>query len=281
MVVADRADAWQIGYLFPKGSLARLRADGLPSLRAAITARAAWLADAVEHLQDWRQTSVLIVQAGRVPRWYRPGLLLIGDAAHVMSPVAGVGINYAIQDAVVAANLLGPRLRQGRVRTVDLAGVQRRRELPTRLMQLFQRVMAHRVGASSEKKPLHGARWLDRVFDLPPLGALGERLIAFGGFRPERVRALPSESRRTSIARTWAARLAALAALLAITFACLAAASVAEPARGVQTAGVSAVTPGPAGTTECWAPGDLVGDANPASVRAALCAFSARFQPDR
>ncbi|MBV9327715.1 MAG: FAD-dependent oxidoreductase [Chloroflexi bacterium] len=277
MVVADRAEAWQIGYLFPKGSLARLRADGLPALRAAITARAAWLADAVEHLQNWRQTSVLMVQAGRVPRWYRPGLLLIGDAAHVMSPVAGVGINYAIQDAVVAANLLGPRLRQGRVRTVDLASVQRRRELPTRLMQLFQHAMAHRVGTSSE--PLHGARWLDRGFDLPPVRAVRERLIAYGGFRPEHVRAIPAEPLRRRAGKSWAAGLVAVAVLLAIACS-LAAASVAEPTSTVEPASVSAVTPVPLATPECWVSGDLVGDANPAEVRAAVCGFSVRFQPE-
>ena len=106
-----------------------------------------FLADRVAHLQDWAQTSLLSVESGRVERWYRPGLLLIGDAAHPMSPVGGVGINYAIQDAVVAANVLGPRLLAGGVRTRDLQAVQRRRELPTRAMQRLQGLMLRQIFA--------------------------------------------------------------------------------------------------------------------------------------
>ena len=189
MVVLARPDAWQIGYVVAKGGFLRLRAQGLEALRRSIAARAPWLGDRVGELRDWRQTSLLVVEAGRVRRWYRPGLLLIGDAAHVMSPVGGVGINYAVQDAIAAANRLGPPLRQGRLRTADLAAVQRRRELPTRLMQFFQRQLAPRFDPSG--RPLARAPWRARMLGALPVSHLRNRLVAYGGFRPERVRQAP------------------------------------------------------------------------------------------
>jgi 2-polyprenyl-6-methoxyphenol hydroxylase-like FAD-dependent oxidoreductase len=128
--------------------------------------------------------SLLVVQAGRVRRWHRPGLLLIGDAAHVMSPVFGVGINYAVQDAVVASNALGPRLLAGGIRSGDLAEVQRRRELPTRLMQWMQTFGEHESAAARRtgRRQLEG--WL---LNLPPMQHLRARLIAFGAWTPERI----------------------------------------------------------------------------------------------
>src|SRR5688500_19973004 len=95
-------------------------------------------ADRIEHLKDWKQVSVLSVESSRVPTWYKPGLLLIGDAAHVMSPVGGVGINYAIQDAVVTANVLTGPLKAGRLTTDELAEVQKQREFPTKVIQWIQ-----------------------------------------------------------------------------------------------------------------------------------------------
>src|SRR5258708_29310683 len=97
--------------------------------------------DRVYSIQEWKQVSVLSVESNRLPRWYRPGLLLIGDAAHVMSPVAGVGINYAIQDAVVAANVLSDDLQLGKLPLRDLAAVQRKREWPPRIIQCFQNLV--------------------------------------------------------------------------------------------------------------------------------------------
>jgi 2-polyprenyl-6-methoxyphenol hydroxylase-like FAD-dependent oxidoreductase len=188
LVIMDSGLEYQVGYVFPKGGYKRLRSAGLESLHQTIAARAPFLADRVQLIQDWRQTSMLSIEAGYVQRWYKPGLLLIGDAAHVMSPVAGVGINYAIQDAAVAANVIGPRLVCGSLRTSDLAAVQRRRELPTRIMQLLQAQMRPRLttdGLPIGKPPLI----VRLVMDFAPLAELRERLIAFGGWRPERIRA--------------------------------------------------------------------------------------------
>jgi len=195
VVLMDRGDGFQIGWVFPKGSYESLRAEGIETLRRKIAARVPWLADRTHHLEDWRQTSLLTVEAGRVRRWYRDGLLLIGDAAHVMSPVAGVGINYAVQDAIVAANVLGPRLATGReIRRKDLARVQRRRELPTRLMQAMQRLMRPRF--TFTPTPPLAARFM---ISFPPLAALRERLIAFGGLWPEKAVLEPRASRIGSV----------------------------------------------------------------------------------
>jgi 2-polyprenyl-6-methoxyphenol hydroxylase-like FAD-dependent oxidoreductase len=185
LVVGDRGDAWQLGLFIPKGGYQALRRAGLDALRHKIGALAPWLADRTDHVRDWQQTSVLSVQVGHVRRWYRPGLLLIGDAAHVMSPVFGVGINYAIQDAIVAANVLGPRLERSGVRLRDLAAVQRRRQWPTRAMQLLQEVEKYH---ELPLPPTRAARLATPLVELPPVRALRARLIAFGGLKPERVR---------------------------------------------------------------------------------------------
>jgi 2-polyprenyl-6-methoxyphenol hydroxylase-like FAD-dependent oxidoreductase len=162
------------------------RAAGIEALRQSIAEIAPWLGDRLDAIADWSQTSVLSVQAGCARRWYRAGVLLIGDAAHIMSPVAGVGINYAIQDAIVASNRLGPRLLRGCVRLSDLAAVQRRREWPTRLMQRMQAAMQQRietVGGTGAKRP-----WPLRILELlPPITELRTRLVAYGGLAPEKV----------------------------------------------------------------------------------------------
>jgi 2-polyprenyl-6-methoxyphenol hydroxylase-like FAD-dependent oxidoreductase len=171
VVMVPRGAEWQIGYTLPKGRYKQLLATGLPALREAVVTLVPWLAGSIDDLRDWKQTSLLSVESGRVRRWYRPGLLLIGDAAHTMSPVGGVGINCAIQDAVATANLLGPRLRVGSVRPRDLAAVQRSREWSVRVTQACQRVMQHRL--------LHGGL-PDLLLRLPLARRLLRRVLALG-----------------------------------------------------------------------------------------------------
>ena len=125
LVMLNRADYWQMGYVIPKGGYQKLRAAGLPAFQQEVAGLLPEWADRLDAIQEWKQISVLSVESSRLPRWYRPGLLLIGDAAHVMSPVGGVGINYAIQDAVVAANVLSEPLKAGKIRLRNLAEVQR------------------------------------------------------------------------------------------------------------------------------------------------------------
>src|SRR6185503_8298487 len=137
-ITLNRGDYWQCGFVIPKGSAEQLRAKGLPAFRADVAQLAPFAADRVGELRDWNAIKLLTVRVDRLTRWYRPGLLCIGDAAHAMSPVGGVGINLAIQDAVAAANSLAEPLRDGRLAVDDLRRVQERREFPTRVTQWAQ-----------------------------------------------------------------------------------------------------------------------------------------------
>lgn len=185
VVLINRFDYWQIGYIIPKGGYQQVRAQGLEHLREVFAETVPELADRAEEIQEWKQISVLSVESDRLPRWYRPGLLLIGDAAHIMSPVGGVGINYAIQDAVVAANVLTEKLKAGNVQGSDLARVQRQRELPTRLIQTVQtflqknvlkRLLASRETTIPSMAPFL-VRFLSRV---PVIRDIPARFVAFG-----------------------------------------------------------------------------------------------------
>ncbi|MER3587154.1 MAG: monooxygenase [Mastigocladus sp. ERB_26_1] len=180
VVMLDRGDQWQMAYVIPKGGYQEIRAAGIEALRKSIAEVVPELQDRIQHLQDWQQIAFLSVESSRLVRWYRPGLLLIGDAAHVMSPVGGVGINYAIQDAVVAANVLSKSLKQGHVELHELAKVQRQREFPTRVIQAFQSLVQQlifaRVLNSNQLLQLPG--WLR----LPWLRDLPARLVAYGVF---------------------------------------------------------------------------------------------------
>ncbi|PMB27892.1 FAD-dependent oxidoreductase [Fischerella thermalis] len=180
VAMLDRGDQWQMAYVIPKGEYQEIRASGMEALRKSIVEVVPELQDRIQHLQDWSQIAFLSVESSRLVRWYRPGLLLIGDAAHVMSPVGGVGINYAIQDAVVAANVLSKPLKQGHVELHELAKVQRQRELPTRIIQAFQSFIQQQIFArvlnSNQLLQLPG--WLR----LPWLRDLPARLVAYGVF---------------------------------------------------------------------------------------------------
>jgi len=185
LIMIDRADHWQVGYFFPAGNYHQLRASGVEAMRRNIVALERRFAENVEHLRDWKQFSLLSVASSRCPRWYKPGLLLIGDAAHTMTPAAGSGIKYAIEDAVVAANVLAAPLKSGRVRVQELAEVQRRREWPTRFIQAFGAFFLKQVigRALYSGRPIHIPYFARLLFRLPLVPKLFARLVAFGLWR--------------------------------------------------------------------------------------------------
>ena len=186
-VLLEREADWQIGFVIPKGGYQALRAAGIESLRRELAGAVPWLADRVGLLTDWQQATLLSVESSRLKRWHVPGLLLIGDAAHVMSPVGGVGINYAIQDAVAAANLLAGPVRAGAVQDRHLAAVQQRRERPTAFIQAVQRVLQRRVVAEAidQGKPFSVPLPLRVLPRVPLLNRLLPTLLGYG-LRPER-----------------------------------------------------------------------------------------------
>jgi len=145
LVVINRGDYWQCGYVIPKGSFDELKSGDLAQFRARLAKTMPLFADRVGELASWDQIKLLTVAVDRLKRWYRRGVLCIGDAAHAMSPVGGVGVNLAVQDAVAAANILAEPLRAGTTNEADLARVQERREFPTRMIQRGQLVVQNRV----------------------------------------------------------------------------------------------------------------------------------------
>jgi 2-polyprenyl-6-methoxyphenol hydroxylase-like FAD-dependent oxidoreductase len=184
-ILLERNDYWQAGLVFPKGHYQELRATGVEAVRQSLTEIEPRFGKNAESLTDWHQLTLLSVESSRCPQWHKPGLLLIGDAAHVMSPVGGVGINYAIQDAVVAANILANPLKSGHVSEKDLAEVQRQREWPTRVIQgmqsfIQQRLVANVLGSQQATR----VPWQLRLFSrIPVVRDLPARLIAFGARR--------------------------------------------------------------------------------------------------
>lgn len=183
----DRKDYWQVAFVIAKGSYQQLRAEGIEGLRRQIVEIEPRLAKNAGSLLEWQQVSLLSVESSRCVRWYEPGLLLIGDAAHAMSPVGGVGINYAVQDAVIAANLLANPLLAGHVTTNHLRAVQRKREWPVRIIQAFQTQLQKRVIAtalrSKEQRALQ-IPWFIRTFTrIPILRDVPPRVMALGVVR--------------------------------------------------------------------------------------------------
>lgn len=181
-VLYSSFEYWQVAYIIPKGYYQQLQAAGLDALRQSIVEVIPEFADRVEYLKDWKQAALLSVEVSRLSRWYRPGLFLIGDAAHVMSPVGGVGINCAIQDAVVAANVLGGPLKAGKLHLRHLARVQRRRQLSIRIIQEFQSFFQKQVTAKALKQGK--AFRLPRIMHLPLFRHIASRLLAYGVLPP-------------------------------------------------------------------------------------------------
>jgi 2-polyprenyl-6-methoxyphenol hydroxylase-like FAD-dependent oxidoreductase len=188
LLAIDRGDYWQVAYVIPKGGDAQVRAAGIGAFRRSVADLAPAMAGAVSEVRDWEDVKTLTVRLDRLRRWSRPGLLFIGDAAHAMSPVGGVGINLAVQDAVCAARVLAGPLLAGGLDSRTLASIRRRRWFPTAGTQLLQRaaqrfLVAPTLAGSAPVKAPPALRLLDRV---PRLQALPARLIGIG-LRPERV----------------------------------------------------------------------------------------------
>jgi len=197
MVMLNREDYYQCGFVIRKGGIEQVKQRGLELFRQEIVSMAPFLSDRVGELKDWNDVRLLTVVVDRLRKWYRPGLLCIGDAAHAMSPIGGVGINLAIQDAVAAANTLADRLARGTATMVDLQRVQLRREFPTRMTQAMQVFLQNQViervlGGSQIKLP-----WPLKLFNRWPfLRRIPARVIGIG-FRAEHLKTLEIVNRES------------------------------------------------------------------------------------
>lgn len=188
LVAINRGDAWQCGYVIAKGTADDIRQGSIDAFRAAVVQMAPGFADRVHDIASWDDVKLLTVAVDRLALWHRPGLLCIGDAAHAMSPIGGIGINLAIQDAIATANLLAEPLRSRIISDSNLAQVQRRREWPTRITQWVQvtiqnRIIAPLLGSRSTARPPWILRHLQSI---PLLRALPARFVGIG-VRPEHV----------------------------------------------------------------------------------------------
>ena len=189
LALIDRGDYWQCAYVIPKGSAEELWQRGLPALIDTIARLVPGIRQGLQELRSWDDVKLLTVQVNRLPQWSREGLLCIGDAAHAMSPVGGVGINLAVQDAVAAANILAEPLRQRAVTLRHLRAVQKRRMLATRVIQRIQVAVQRRIirrVLASEARP--SVPWIIRISQrFPVLQSLPARLLGLG-IRPEHIR---------------------------------------------------------------------------------------------
>lgn len=189
VALLDRPDHWQIGYVIPKGKYQDVRAASLETFRQSIVNICPHFADRVEELQEWRQISVLSIDADCLPQWYAPGIMLIGDAAHIMSPVGGVGINCAIQDAIIAANILGQKLKDHTVQIKDLAEIQRQRAFTTKFLLKYQYFLQKRLldATVNSNKGFSIPPLIRLLFGFPPTRDFFVRMIVFGP-RPAHVK---------------------------------------------------------------------------------------------
>ena len=189
MVMLDRGDYWQCAYVIPKGGIEQVKAEGLDAFRKSVLEMSPYLADRIGELKSWDDVKLLTVTVDRLRQWWRPGLICIGDSAHAMSPIGGVGVNVAVQDAVAAANRLATPLNAGRVTDADLRAIQERRTLPVRFTQWIQlnlqkRVISRVLASQQRPKP----PLLFKLFGtFPMLRRLPGRLLGLG-IRTEHVR---------------------------------------------------------------------------------------------
>jgi len=198
MVMLNRNDYWQCAYVIPKGGIDTVKAKGLPAFRDSIAFMSPFLRDRLDEIKSWDDVKLLTVAVDRLARWHRPGLLCIGDAAHAMSPIGGVGVNLAIQDAVAAANILAAPLKAGRVTSALLDAVQRRRTMPMRVIQWLQvqiqnNVLSAVLASTARPRPPFAAKFLNWF---PVLRRIPARLIGLG-VRPEHVRTPEAAPKRS------------------------------------------------------------------------------------
>ena len=189
-VMIDRGDYWQCGYVVRKGGFADVRARGLDAFRQEVASVSPLPADRLDEINSFDDVHLLSVRIDRLKRWWRPGLICIGDAAHAMSPIGGVGVNLAIQDAVAAANILARPLREATLTNDDLAAVEARRLFPTRATQKLQLMMRRdkRRREADDSRAARPPAFMRGIARWPVLAHLAGRLIGLG-FRPEHVRA--------------------------------------------------------------------------------------------
>jgi 2-polyprenyl-6-methoxyphenol hydroxylase-like FAD-dependent oxidoreductase len=189
MIMLARGDYWQCAYVIPKGGIDRIRAEGLDAFRKRVLEMSPFLSDRIGELKSWDDIKLLSVTVDRLQKWWRPGLICIGDAAHAMSPIGGVGINMAVQDAVAAANQLAAPLRAGKVTDDDLQAIQERRTLPVRFTQWLQLTIQKRVISrvlESQQRPTPPIFF--KLFEVFPVLRRIPAWLLGVGIRPEHVR---------------------------------------------------------------------------------------------
>jgi 2-polyprenyl-6-methoxyphenol hydroxylase-like FAD-dependent oxidoreductase len=187
MVMLNRTDYWQCAYVIPKGTADEVKHAGLDKFRKTVAEMSPFASDRVNEIESWDTVKLLTVAVDRLRRWYRPGLICIGDAAHAMSPIGGVGINLAAQDAVAAANILAEPLRRHAVTIETLRDVQRRREFPTRFTQRLQILVQNNIIGPALMGRRPKAPLFMKMLQWPLLRRIPGRLLALG-IRPEHVR---------------------------------------------------------------------------------------------
>jgi 2-polyprenyl-6-methoxyphenol hydroxylase-like FAD-dependent oxidoreductase len=189
MIMLERGDYWQCAYVIPKGGIDRIKSEGLEAFRKRVLEMSPFLSDRVAELKSWDDIKLLSVSVDRLQKWWRPGLICIGDAAHAMSPIGGVGINMAVQDAVAAANQLAVPLRAGKLADDDLQAIQTRRTLPLRFTQWLQLTIQRRVVSrvlESQQRPT--PPFFFKLFGVFPVLRRIPALLLGIGIRPEHVR---------------------------------------------------------------------------------------------